>query len=399
MLRLLLTFITLFSTLFCALSTHGQVWSDAEIKRIQGLSLNSHKIAKDPSNKYLNNANAVKFGKSLFEDMRLSSNGKISCSSCHIKVNAFTDNKKIAQGIKQGFRNTPTLLNVSQHQWFFADGAKDSLWAQSLSSIENPAEHNFTRTEVMHLIASDKQYRSNYKKIFKESLPTQAQLEGFPFKAGPNAKLEHLIEWKKLNKSQKNKVNTVFTNVGKSIAAFVSTIKPEPTRFDYFADRIKPYRKSSDLTTSEQRGLRLFMSKESGCASCHHGPFLSNKTFHHIDTGIPGKDNGRSEVIESVLRDEFNCLGKHSDAKPEQCAELNFVNRNKHQLSGTYKTPTLRGIKHTSPYMHDGRFDNLSEVIEHYVVTSQDKQKKTDLSPISLTEKQRTDLINFLLTL
>ena len=99
------------------------------------------------------------------------------------------------------------------------------------------------------------------------------------------------------------------------------------------------------------------------------------------------------------MRDEFNCLSKYSDARPEQCIELNFINRDKHQLTGSYKTSTLRGIKNTAPYMHDGRFDTLNQVIEHYIIVSKRKSKKTDLTPIDLSEKQKIDLINFLLTL
>ena len=123
---------------------------------------------------------------------------------------------------------------------------------------------------------------------------------------------------------------------------------------------------SEILNDSEQRGLKLFIGAESGCANCHSGPLFGNKEFHNIGTGIPAKDNGRSEVIESVIRDEFNCLGKYSDAKPDQCMELKYINRNKHSLSGAFKTSSLRGIKDTAPYMHDGRYTSLHEVMEHY---------------------------------
>jgi len=380
-------------------STYAQIWTESEIKQIQSFSLEKLKDKPDLSNNYQNNPAAVALGKSLFNDFRLSSNGKVSCSSCHLEEYAFTDNKKIAIGLRQGFRNTSTLLNISQQHWFFADGAKDSLWAQSLSSIENPAEQNFTRMEMLHLISSDKNYRQQYEAIFRQKLPSEAELNILPRKAGPNGKLNYLIAWKKLSKAEKNNTNRVFTNIGKSIAAYVATIKSQPTKFDRFANELKEKNASSHMTLSEQRGLRLFLSPDSGCANCHSGPVFSNKTFHNIATGIPGKDNGRSEIIESLVRDEFNCLNKYSDAKPEQCLELKYINRNKHQLNGAYKTPTLRSIAKTAPYMHDGRFLELSEVIEHYVSVSKDKQKKTDLTPIILSNEQKSDLINFLLAL
>ncbi|MEH6455363.1 MAG: cytochrome c peroxidase [Cocleimonas sp.] len=380
-------------------SAHAQNWTEAEIRKIQTFSLNSLPSPEDPSNKYLNDQGAINLGNTLFNDKRLSSNGNVSCSSCHIEKYAFTDNKKLAIGLREGFRNTSTLLNAAQHHWFFADGAKDSLWAQALSSIENPAEQNFTRMEMMRLISTDKNYRKQYQQIFFQKLPDQLQLNSLPSKAGPNAKLNDLIAWKKLNKVQRHQINRVFTNVGKSIAAFVSTIKPKSTRFDSFADELSSDVKNTHLSEPEQRGLRLFISQKSGCANCHSGPLLSNKTFHNIGTGIPGKDNGRSEVVESLVRDEFNCLSSYSDAKSKQCLELNYINRDKHQLTGAYKTSTLRSISKTGPYMHDGRFDNLSEVIKHYISESKKTPRNTDVSPLNLSEKDQVDLISFLLTL
>jgi len=100
-----------------------------------------------------------------------------------------------------------------------------------------------------------------------------------------------------------------------------------------------------------------------------------------------------------VIRDEFNCLSPYSDADPEQCLELKYIKKDKHELAGTFKTSTLRNIGKTAPYMHDGRFANLQEVINHYITVSQSKKVFTDLPPINLTDQQQKDLINFLLTL
>jgi len=381
------------------LHVNAQDWSVEEISRIQQFSISNLKAHTDPSNKYTNNASAIELGRALFNDKRMSSNGKVSCSSCHIEEHAFTDNKKIALGLRAGFRNTSTLFNVAFQEWFFADGLKDSLWAQALSSIENPNEQNFTRVEVMQLIMRDKDYREQYIQTFKETLPKTTELEVLPMKAGPNAKLDDVIQWKKLNKQQRHQINLIFSNIGKAIASYVATIRSKQTRFDRFIGAIDTHAQSKILSESEKRGLRLFMSQDSGCTNCHSGPIFSNKSFHNIETGIPGIDNGRSEIIDSVIRDEFNCLSKYSDAHNDECKELKYVNRNKHQLSGTYKTSSLRGIAKTAPYMHDGRFATLNEVIDHYVKVSQKKPKHNDLSPLSFTEQQKTDLVNFLLTL
>ena len=395
MFKFILTILLLFSFN----STVAKTWTGTEIETIQRFSIKHFEMPKDSSNKYLHNPKAIDLGKKLFHEERLSGNQKVSCNSCHIEKNAFTDNKNVAIGLRSGFRNTSTLENVGQHHWFFADGAKDSLWAQALSSIENPAEHNFSRIELIHFISTDTIYRKQYEELFNETLPSKVQLDKLPDKAGPNAKLEHLIAWKKLTPNQRKETNIIFSNIGKAIAAYVSSIKSKPTRFDAFIDELKSQKNISTLNPSEQRGLALFISPKTGCSNCHSGPLFSNKTFHNIATGIPGKDNGRSEIIESLIRDEFNCLSDYSDAKATECVELKYINKNKHQLAGTYKTSTLRSIKYTAPYMHDGRFKDLNEVIQHYISKSKNKNLATDLNKIDLSKKEQSDLINFLLTL
>lgn len=386
-------------SLVCCFVAIGQGWSDEDIERLQQFSLDRLPAVSDPSNKYLHNKKAIAFGKKLFSEKGLSSNGEVACSSCHIQKYQFTDNRQLALGLRKGFRNTSTLVNVGYQQWFFADGSKDSLWAQVLSSIENPSEQNFTRAEMMHFIANSSVYRRMYENTFDNKLPNSSELERLPIKAGPNGNLQSLIAWKKISKDQRHQVNRMFTNIGKAIAAYVATIQVPETRFDDFIHDLKTNRSSKQLTASEQRGFKVFLRQDVACTNCHSGPLFSNKAFHNIATGIPGKDNGRSEVIDGVVRDEFNCFSQYSDAKPSDCTELKYINRDKHQLTGSYKTSTLRGIGKTAPYMHDGRFSTLNNVIHHYEATSQLSADTTDLSPFKLSEQERQDLVNFLLTL
>ena len=375
-------------------------WTPEEIQRINSYSLKKLVPVTDFSNIYLSNLNAKALGEQLFSDTRLSSNQKVSCATCHIKENSFTDNHNLAVGLQKGFRNTPTLLNAAHHNWFFADGGKDSLWAQVLSSLENPAEQDFTRVELLHLFQKDSNYKKQYRNTFNEYPPLETSSKSLPDKAGPNSDLKGLINWKKLTKKQRDEINIFFTNIGKSIAAYVTTIQSKATRFDLFIDNIN--NNSKDLTllnSSELNGYKLFVSQKSGCANCHSGPLFTNKEFHNIGTGILARDNGRSEVIEAVIHDEFNCLSKYSDAKPEQCAELNYINRNKHGLSGAFKTPSLRNLSKTAPYMHDGRFTDLKQVLNYYSSIDEVKSKEVDLPPISLSEREQQDIINFLQTL
>lgn len=374
-------------------------WLAKDIKKINTFSLKQFKPITDPSNKYLFNEKAIILGEQLFSDTRLSSNQKISCATCHIKEKSFTDNNNLAVGLQKGFRNTPTLLNTAHHNWFFADGSKDSLWAQALSSLENPAEQDFTRVEILHLFHQDSNYNKQYFDIFKKNPPLQSHILTLPNKAGPNTNLAGLIAWKKFSRSQKIEINNFFTNIGKSIASYVATIHSKPSRFDQFIEELNTYTTSSLLNSSEVNGYKLFISQKSGCANCHSGPLFSNKEFHNIGTGILAWDNGRSEVIESVIHDEFNCLSKFSDANPNQCVELNYINRDKHRLSGAFKTPSLRNLSKTAPYMHDGRFADLTEVLRHYSSVDANIAKGIDLPPIKLTEQEQQDIKNFLLTL
>ena len=252
---------------------------------------------------------------------------------------------------------------------------------------------------MFHLIATDSDYRKRYLHLFNHSLPQNEALLNYPKKAGPNAKLEHLIAWKNLSENKKHIINLAFTNIGKAIAAYISTLQSNPTRFDYFVQELINKGKSSLLSSSEKKGLKLFINKKSGCINCHRDALFSNKEFHNIGTGIPGRDNGRSEVVNTIIYDEYNCLGKYSDAKPNQCLELKFLNKDKHDLAGAFKTPTLRNISQTAPYMHDGRYHSLEEVLEHYTNMTKEQALETALPVIELNKEEQDDVVSFLLTL
>lgn len=401
--RYFIQIIILFQSVL-TVSLQAEQWSSTEQQLIKQFSFKTiSQQSRDPSNAVVNNLEAITLGERLFNDVRLSNNKKIACASCHIKALAFSDNRKVAKGMRLGSRNTPSLLNTAEQNWFFWDGRKDSLWAQALSSIENPAEHDFTRMEIFHFISADQHYREKYLRVFsrqKQSLPTLEELKKYPEKAGPESTIDHLIAWKQLSKEQRQRVNRVFSNIGKVIAAFVSTLKNKPSRFDQFIEEVSIKGESIVLNQSEQRGLKLFISQDVGCSNCHRGGLLSNGEFHNIGTGIRGRDNGRSEVIDAVIRDKFNCTGKYSDAKPEECLELKYTNKDKHVLSGAYKTPSLRNLSKTAPYMHDGRFTDLQQVINYYVNLDEIKVKETDLPMMKkLSKEDQTDLLNFLLAL
>ena len=145
---------------------------------------------------------------------------------------------------------------------------------------------------------------------------------------------------------------------------FESTLEFEPTRFDRYVDAPA---EGGLLNDSEIAGLRLFIDPKNQCLKCHNGPMFTNGGFHNIGTGSPDPaslDVGRIAGLQSAILDEFNCRGRYSDDR-ERCSELEHLAPDAH-LAGAFKVPSIRGAAKTPPYMHDGRFSTLREVLEFY---------------------------------
>ena len=394
--------------------THTVVWSDAETALLQSLSIrNLPAVGLDSSNRYQLNPDAIKLGEKLFFDATLSSTGTISCASCHLPDNQFNDGKKVAFAIGEGTRNTPSLLGASHQQWFFWDGRKDSAWSQALEPLENPVEHNLTRIEVIKKVLANPEYKKSYTQIFTE-LPSQQKLDSWPDAAKPNGDLAGLKLWKSLPIKSRKEINRVFSNIGKSLAAYETTLKFPVSRFDRYLDTLKTTElgntsaitttsKSatqavSGFTDNEEAGLKLFIGK-AACVSCHHSPLLSSQHFQNVATGILGKDTGRSMVAEAQRWDVFNCLGEYSDAPKDECKDLTFMNNNRHELSGSFKVPSLRNVINTAPYMHDGRYQSLAEAVKHYANPPDTKLIDHHMPMITLDEREQQRLVDFLKTL
>ncbi|PID46491.1 MAG: cytochrome-c peroxidase [Proteobacteria bacterium] len=382
-------------------------WSDAERALLKTLSLsNLPKVPLDPSNQYIGNPDAIAFGQQLFFDPGLSQTGTVSCSSCHQPQRHFSDGMQVASGIKPGTRNTPSLLGSAYQQWFFWDGRKDSAWSQALEPFENPNEHNLTRIEVIQKVLGDKHYYPRYQAIFADA-PTAEVFATWPSDATPKGDINSLKKWKSLSLESRQQINRIYANIGKSIAAFEATLKFPESRFDQFVQQLSLMDQQANdnaaagsnekpaLSMTEQQGLKLFLGKAS-CVSCHHSALLSSQHFQNIGTGVRGKDMGRSQVAEAQAWDEFNCLGAYSDAPKEACKNLKFMSKNRHELAGNFKVPTLRNIAKTAPYMHDGRFKTLQEVVGFYVNPPSQRLTGHHLPKIDLNDKEVSQLIAFL---
>jgi cytochrome c peroxidase len=147
--------------------------------------------------------------------------------------------------------------------------------------------------------------------------------------------------------------------------------------------------------------LRLFIGA-GNCLQCHHGPLLANHDFHATGTPLSNgvfADPGRSEGIPQVLEDPFNCLGPYSDAAPEDCGELRFMAPSGPEHVGAFKTPTLRNVADTAPYMHAGQLETLEDVMAHYNEAPTGPHDHTDLFALNLSDAELRQLVAFLRTL
>jgi cytochrome c peroxidase len=353
----------------------------------------------DPSNRVADNPVAATLGQSLFSDRRLSANGRVSCASCHQPEHGFTDARAVGQGMSSGARRTMPVAVAVYSPWQFWDGRADSLWAQALGPVENPAEHGFTRTQVARAIAS--RYRDAYERTFSP-LPKMDDLQRFPVRASPAGDARARAAWAGMSSADQAAVNEIFANFGKAIAAYERTLKVRPGRFDlYLAGLFGAPGNPEPLAAHEVAGLRLFIGKGQ-CVTCHNGPLLSNQGF--ANTGVPPRpgrpaDRGRAAGVRKAIDDPFNCQGVYSDARREVCEELEFAVVDSPAQVGAFKAPSLRGVSQRAPYMHAGQLASLAQVVDHYNRAPKAAVGVSELRPLHLSVSERRQIVAFLRTL
>ena len=376
----------------------SDLWSQAERAVLSTLHIDRlPAVPPDPSNAVERLPAAAALGKRLFFDVRLSKNQQVACATCHVPARQFQDDRPLARGVGDGTRRTMPIAGNNGQPWFFWDGRKDSLWSQALGPLEDPNEHGGNRMAFARLMRQ--QYRGEYEALF-QTLPS---FDGLPDNAGPNGTLTERAAWDKLSAAQRVDVTRVFANIGKAIAAYEATLHHAPTRLDRYvaATLAGAPGAAAMLDASEKRGLRLFIGKAQ-CITCHNGPLLSDHYFHN--TGVAPADarqaeTGRSAAIAKLLRDQFNCLGPYSDAKPHQCRELQFIAADDPLMAGAFKTPGLRGVAQRAPYMHAGQIATLADVVRHYAAAPRAAVGRNERRPLALSEQDILDLAGFLGTL
>lgn len=373
-------------------------WHREELAVLGSLRLSQlGPMPRDPSNAHESSAAAAQLGKRIFFDTRFSGNGAVSCASCHQPGKQFQDGRPLGQGVGTGLRRTMPIAGTGHAPFLMWDGRKDSLWSQALGPLEDPAEHGGNRLAYAHVL------NTHYRQAYEEVFGAMPKLERLPHEASPLGTPAQKAAWAGMSEAERQAVSRVFANMGKALAAYEKTLVHGESRLDQYLEGLAAgdAQASRLLSQQEKSGLRIFIGK-GNCVTCHTGPLLTDQAFHN--TGVAPRlagrpDPGRFAGITKLRADEFNCLGRFSDAKPEQCGELNFLADDEASTASAFKTPSLRNVALRAPYMHAGQLVSLDEVVRHYAKAPAAANGHSELKPLGLSEREIRDLAAFLGTL
>ena len=309
----------------------------------------------------------IELGRQLYFDPRLSADGTVSCASCHHPDSGYGKATQFGVGIRgqTGNRNSPVSYNRILSKMQFWDGRAASLEEQAKGPIANPIEMGFTHEKCLACLAAIEGYQLQFAKVFPG--------EGFSI-----------------------------DTVAKAIASFERTIVTGPSPADYFepllafekrfADEIfdlaalkqddpalyaryLELKKASDahpISASAQRGRELFFSQKANCTACHVGANFTDELYHNLGVGLdkPKPDLGR---FEQTKQDKDR---------------------------GAFKTPTIRNVALTGPYMHDGSQKTLEEVVEWYDKGGHPNAHLSDkIKKLNLTPQEKADLVAYMKSL
>lgn len=368
------------------------VWSDEERAVLASLRLDPT-VRPDPTNRWADEPAAAALGQALFFDAGLSGTNTVSCATCHQPALAFTDGRALAQGVGTAKRHTPSIVGSQNGPWFFWDGRADSLWSQALGPLENPAEMASDRTWVAKTVLAG--YRDEYAAIFGPP----PDLSHLPDHAGPVDDAAAAAAWTALGDADRAAVDRVFANVGKAIAAYERRLVPTPSAFDRYVAAVQAGDATGGghLDDAQIRGLSFFL-RDGNCTSCHLGPWLTDRSFHNLGLPEPtGWDPGRTAGAALVADSPFNCAGPYSDTA--DCPELAYLDPTFQDFVNAFKTPTLRNVARTAPYMHHGGLATLEDVIAFYDELPGQPiagHRELTLVPLGMTDAEKSDLIAFL---
>ncbi|WP_156443204.1 cytochrome-c peroxidase [Burkholderia sp. RF4-BP95] len=357
------------------------------------LSLFSKRAERgDETNHVATNPTAIRLGETLFFEKRISASGSVSCSTCHQKELEWSDGLPKSLGEGPGSRRTPSLWNVGNRRWYFWDGRAATLWSQALVPLESPTEIAGNRSSIVELIGSDPKLRELYEAVFgKIDRP-----DGCHSSAGSTYASDAC-----------RPTDLAFANVGKAIAAFETTLQARDAPFDRFLDCLRDRRgQCAQVSAQAQAGLKLFIGK-ARCVNCHHGLDLTDEEFHDVllrdSHAQRGDDPGRLGAIAFLRSNPFGPSGQFSDCPSGPTGKLVQQLNENPDLFRTFKTPSLRDVANRAPYMHNGSYRTLRDVVSHYSTLADasipDHHFDALLTPLNLSGRDIDNLIAFLCTL
>ena len=291
----------------------------------------------------------ARLGRILFNDGNLSRSKQIACASCHDPDLGWADGRKASFGHnrQKGNRNAPTIENSGYLSNMFWDGRVSSLEQQALHPIINPIEMGFTMDEAIKRLRNIDSYANHFKDVFGDSAITAPR-------------------------------------IAKALATFQRTIVSRRSDFDAFllsrneTDLARKKRYNEQMSNQAIHGLHLFRTKAQ-CGNCHHGPNFTDQKFHNL--GLTFYQRERED------------LGRYKAS-------------NNPADVGKFKTPSLRGVFNTKPWMHNGIFPNMQGIINIYnaggfVFSKQANDPLSPvtselLSPLKLSREEQKALIAFL---
>ena len=271
----------------------------------------------------------------LFFDPRVSSDQSVSCASCHAPKFAFTDGQPVSTGIsgQKGGRSAPSVINRAYGALQFWDGRASSLEDQAKGPIANPIEMTTHKDASM---------------AHKACVDCLRGIEGY----------------RKRFKKVFGTEEFTIEHVAQAIATFERCVLSGNSAFDRFKAGDK-----NAMTESQQRGMKVFFSDNARCDACHNGVAFTTNMFTNIGIGMDklNPDWGR------------------------------YVVTKREEDKGAFKTPGLRDVSKTAPYMHDGSLKTLEEVVEHYDKGGIKNQwLHQDIRPLKLSKQEKADLVAFL---
>lgn len=300
----------------------------------------------------------VELGKKLFWEARLSGNGSMPCVSCHLPNLGWGDGGAISRGYPgtKHWRNSQTVLNSAYYNKLFWEGSVTSLEAQAPAAAEGAVAGNGDGSVMEMRLRFLPEYVESFRKVFG-------------------------TEWPRIN------------DAWRAVAAYQRTVVTDAKQVPF--DRWLAGDKKA-LSDAQQRGMALYNGK-AGCIQCHNGALASDQKFHALGVPEPAefKDDALLQVTHRWQQYQKGLPeGGYRDARVDR--GLYYVTKNPKDAA-KFRTPSLREVKYTGPYMHNGVFATLAEVVDFYSAGGgKDAQKSSLIKPLNLSTGEKADLLAFL---